>query len=873
MPPCIRDDGSCKANYPKPFAEYTQMLADSYPLYRRRDTGAAIQKGQALMDNRDVVPYSPALLKKYNAHINVEVVSNIRLVKYIFKYAYKGHDRAHVELRRHDEIQDHIDARYLGAAEAAWRLFEFPIHGSSHTVERLALHLPGQHAVNFVPGQEAEALAAPRGQRTTLTAWFEINRAVMQKGDDPANLLQALYQEIPSLCTWNRSQRVWTIRKRQNSDSKIVGRLPAISPTDGETYYLYLLLLAVPGATGFEDLRTVDGDLCATFQAAAVARGLCDSDDHYFDALHDVLFFAAPARARQLLALILACSDVLDPLAIWETFKVDLSQDFTHSGLPTQVAQDAALADVQKHLSRHGFTCNDFGLPMPSAFDLQAYRLRELRAELEYDSAAEAARAMQMRQSMTPFPLQAQAFDDIKKAIDAQEAKIFFVDGPGGTGKSFLFEAILHYVRGLSAIAVACSWNGLAAAILPGGRTCHSRFGFPVPLPRDNVPWRVTARSGKGQLLARARVLLWDEISTAPGAAVDAADACFQDICQSPLPFAGKVVVFGGDLRQTLPVVEFADRPEIVACAFVSSHLWLHESIHRLHLPFNIRAAADAAYQAFLLRIGNGTQERELEFGPDAISLPAEVVAPIGWKIENLVAFAYEDLLQKTLSILRDASLPAIQDLAARAVLTPRNDSVSNINAIALALFPASSIHVLHSTTVISGGTQEDYQSYPLDYLNSLDLPGFPPAALRICVGALVMLLRNIDYEKGLCNGTRCMIVRISTRVLDVLVLTGKSAGQRAFIPRIPLSPSEMSLPVKLIRRQFPVRLAWALTINKAQGQTLKRSSALISVEILRPLLTVCIPGSELAIMCFESEYAGLLAKLVVILQEIFSHL
>ena len=110
-------------------------------------------KGTLLWITEDVVPYSPLLLKKYAAHINVEVVANIRLVKYIFKYTFKGHDRAHVELGQpHDELQAHIDARYLGAAEAAWRLFGFPIHGCSHAVERLAVHLPGQHFVNLCGG-------------------------------------------------------------------------------------------------------------------------------------------------------------------------------------------------------------------------------------------------------------------------------------------------------------------------------------------------------------------------------------------------------------------------------------------------------------------------------------------------------------------------------------------------------------------------------------------------------------------------------------------------------------------------------------------------------------------------------------------------
>ena len=83
------------------------------------------------------------------------------------------------------------------------------------------------------------------------------------------------------------------------------------------------------------------------------------------------------------------------------------------------------------------------------------------------------------------------------------------------------------------------------------------------------------------------------------------------------------------------------------------------------------------------------------------------------------------------------------------------------------------------------------------------------------------MLLRNLYYEDGLCNGTRCLVIAMSPRVLDVLVLTGTGKGKRAFLPRIPMSPAELTLPVKIVRYQFPVRLAWTTTINKAQGQSL----------------------------------------------------
>jgi hypothetical protein len=62
------------------------------------------------------------------------------------------------------------------------------------------------------------------------------------------------------------------------------------------------------------------------------------------------------------------------------------------------------------------------------------------------------------------------------------------LDGPGGTGKSFVFEALLAWTRGRGEIALACAWSGLAATLLTGGRTCHSTFGLPVPLPPVDVP-------------------------------------------------------------------------------------------------------------------------------------------------------------------------------------------------------------------------------------------------------------------------------------------------------------------------------------------------------------------------------------------------
>ena len=88
----------------------------------------------------------------------------------------------------------------------------------------------------------------------------------------------------------------------------------------------------------------------------------------------------------------------------------------------------------------------------------------------------------------------------------------------------------------------------LAATLLPGGRTCHARFAFPAPLPREDVPRSVTA-TGRGQVLIQCCAVVWDEVGTASAAALDAADACMSDLRQCDEPFGGALVLLGGDLR------------------------------------------------------------------------------------------------------------------------------------------------------------------------------------------------------------------------------------------------------------------------------------------------------------------------------------
>ena len=154
--------------------------------------------------------------------------------------------------------------------------------------------------------------------------------------------------------------------------------------------------------------------------------------------------------------------------------------------------------------------------------------------------------------------------------------------------------------------------------------------------------------------------------------------------------------------------------------------------------------------------------------------------------------------------------------MSASAILAAKNIDVNDLNWTIQNQIPGD----LRSYKSFDRVENEDEAvNYPVEFLNSFDLPGMPPHHLRLKVGSVIIILRNLHAPK-LCNGTRLIVMQLLNNVIVARILKGAYKGSECLIPRIPLSSND--LPFQFKRIQFPVKLAFAMTINKSQGQSLE---------------------------------------------------
>jgi ATP-dependent DNA helicase PIF1 len=198
------------------------------------------------------------------------------------------------------------------------------------------------------------------------------------------------------------------------------------------------------------------------------------------------------------------------------------------------------------------------------------------------------------------------------------------------------------------------------------------------------------------------------------------------------------------------------------------------------------------------------------------IILPLDITISKG-KLTDLIDFVYSDLAENSANI---------NYMVDRAILTPKNADVDIISDIVLSRFPGN-MKIYPSADLAELPDDSNHaqqpQAYSPEFLRSLKISGLPPGELKLKVGVPIILLRNLNPSEGLCNGTRLIVHDLQNKVIDAEIITGSYIGKRVFIPRITLNPSDSSLPFTLKQLQFPIRIAFSMTIDRSQGQSLNQ--------------------------------------------------
>ncbi|KAG5537450.1 hypothetical protein RHGRI_024769 [Rhododendron griersonianum] len=510
-----------------------------------------------------------------------------------------------------------------------------------------------------------------------------------------------------------------------------------------------------------------------------------------------------PFSLRQLFTTILVYCAPVNPLELFFKFEDDMVQDYISvQKISKDVARQILLQTLNAELESMGKNLNHFQLSQLITSDsTKKATPREVEDEMNIPISENDLKSPDLLNDE-----QLIAYNDILDVVFHKKPKCFFIDGPGGTGKTFLYQALLATVSSQHQIALATASSGVAASILPNGRTAHSRFKIPIDCD-GKLCCGISKQSGLATLIKETVLIIWDEASMAKKESIEALDYLLRDLTNNDTLFGGKVVVQGGDFRQVLPVIPRGTRHDCINASIVRSFIW--QSLIKFRLTQNMRARIDPAFSAYILRVGDGV-EKENQAGeiklPSSLVLQSTSTIP---SLDQLIQFVFPSFHINTLDPL---------SLTDSAILTPKNQAVDEINETMLSKFPGKE-HVYLSFDETTDPTQ---QGLYIDFLNSITPPGMPCHCLRLKRNSPILLLRNINPSQGLCNGTRLICREFTSNLITATIVVGERKGATVFIPRIPLQPNDIQhYPVPFTRRQFPVRTCFAMTINKAQGQTL----------------------------------------------------
>ena len=317
----------------------------------------------------------------------------------------------------------------------------------------------------------------------------------------------------------------------------------------------------------------MNGHLYSTFKVACIALGLLADDNEWHQCLEEAGLMATGHQLRILFVTILTDNIPTNPRHLWNSHKDKLCDNLLRTLRNRQIreyplqedAWDYGLFLIDRLLSQFNKSLKDWpDIPQVEQEWADAVQNTLIARERDYDPHQEAQLAEERLAILNQD--QRSAFDLIHQAVQSHSGQCFFLHGPGGTGKTFVYNTLCHYLRGQGKVVVCVASSGIAALLLKGGRTAHFTFKIPIDIHESSF-CSIRKNSDLADLIRQTDLIIWDEAPMQHRHIHDAVSRTFKDICNSEAAFGGTSVVYGGDFQQILPVIEKGSRPEIVgAC-------------------------------------------------------------------------------------------------------------------------------------------------------------------------------------------------------------------------------------------------------------------------------------------------------------------